>query len=183
MTIIDKMEDQGWWKGTNEAGQSGLFPSNFVQVVEEQPPQRPPPRKRPPTIKTDTMARPPPVPVATRPQALLTHRNQESSRPKTSPPLPATRPPSVTESTSRLGHKKTPSVPLVSPDLPPVTPNNHAPARPTRPIPTPGSSTPRTSVDRSSTCSEPPAPLAKPPKVSWCFSLCRSRLRILSDVT
>lgn len=36
VTIIDKLDDQGWWKGSNESGASGVFPSNFVQILEEQ---------------------------------------------------------------------------------------------------------------------------------------------------
>lgn len=31
ITIISK-DDEGWWTGTNEAGESGLFPSNYVNA-------------------------------------------------------------------------------------------------------------------------------------------------------
>ncbi|KAI9491339.1 SH3 domain-containing protein [Zychaea mexicana] len=209
VTVTDKMDDQGWWAGTNEAGASGVFPSNFVQVLEE---QRPPPRRtRPPTIKTDTpssqpsenplspnsMARPPPVPVATRPTTLLSNRSSESSssqsnnpapppaRPVTSPPLPTRRPPSAAAEPPKRTHKpRTPSIPLVSPDLPPIASKSHehptaasaahepaAPARPSRPIPTPGdgvtsphaSTAERRSVDVDH--NRPPIPMAKPPKM------------------
>ncbi|KAI0241307.1 actin binding protein, partial [Massospora cicadina] len=37
--------DEGWWKGTNEAGESGIFPANYVELVappEPAAPQQPP---------------------------------------------------------------------------------------------------------------------------------------------
>ena len=44
----------GWWSGTNANGQSGLFPSNYVELVEDEAPQpeaapaAPPPPPAPP---------------------------------------------------------------------------------------------------------------------------------------
>ncbi|KAI8143851.1 SH3 domain-containing protein [Fennellomyces sp. T-0311] len=196
VTVTDKLDDQGWWTGTNEAGASGVFPSNFVQVVEEQ--RAPPRRTRPPTIKTDTpnqpsesivsptsMARPPPVPVSTRPTTLLTNRTSSAdshqnppARPVTSPPLPTRRPPSAAEPPKRTHKPRTPSIPLVSPDLPPVTSKSQehsneppVPVRPSRPVPTPGDgiTSPRSSTveRRSADVAEhrPPIPMAKPPKM------------------
>jgi len=26
--------DEGWWQGTNSSGQTGLFPANYVQVID-----------------------------------------------------------------------------------------------------------------------------------------------------
>ncbi|KAI9270764.1 SH3 domain-containing protein [Phascolomyces articulosus] len=216
VTITDKMDDDGWWAGTNETGLSGVFPSNFVQVLED---QRPPPRRtRPPTIKTDTsttanpsnnenplspnsMAKPPPVPVSTRPTTLITNRTSEASshsntaptpaaRPVTSPPLPTRRPPSSAgsgpEPPKRTHKPRQPSIPLVSPDLPPITSKSHerptssttdqtAPTRPSRPVPSPvdggNTTSPRSStVERRSVDindhNRPPMPMAKPPKVT-----------------
>ncbi|KAG2227145.1 hypothetical protein INT45_003875 [Circinella minor] len=220
VTITDTMGDEGWWTGINEAGQSGVFPSNFVQVLEEQHP--PPRRARPPTIKTETtqpssnnnsenplspnsMAKPPPVPVSTRPTTLISNRSSESSsstshtpappaRPVTSPPLPTRRPNSnvgtsgVPEPPKRTHKPRQPSIPLVAPDLPPITSksierpqsniNNEspiAPSRPSRHVPTPTGgdgaiSPPRRSstVERRSIDGDhnrPPIPMAKPPKM------------------
>lgn len=28
------MVDEGWWSGRNPAGQTGLFPSNYVELIE-----------------------------------------------------------------------------------------------------------------------------------------------------
>ncbi|KAL1933357.1 hypothetical protein VTP01DRAFT_7447 [Rhizomucor pusillus] len=189
--ILEKMDNQGWWKGQNESGIVGVFPSNYVQVLEE---QRPPPRRaRPPTIKPEaaassnannsptspSLAKPPPVPVSTRPTTLLSNRTSSSTessatapppRPVTSPPIPNRRPPSIATE-SKPGHKpRVPSIPLVSPDLPPKTmEEHHAPARPSRPVPPPAapprpaSEQPeRTSIDADA--QKAPSTMAKPPK-------------------
>jgi hypothetical protein len=40
-----EMVDEDWWMGTNSKGESGLFPSNYVELIEteeEQPPPQPP---------------------------------------------------------------------------------------------------------------------------------------------
>jgi drebrin-like protein len=36
VTNID-MVDEDWWMGTNPRGESGLFPSNYVEIVEDEP--------------------------------------------------------------------------------------------------------------------------------------------------
>ncbi|KAI8638634.1 SH3 domain-containing protein [Parasitella parasitica] len=212
VTVIDYMENDGWWKGTSESGATGIFPSNFVQILkEDKPPQRPA-RARPATVKTETasvtptatestgMARPPPVPVTTRPTSLLSNRESRSPassvssppqppRPTTTPPRPVTSPPIAARRTNTImspssnsndnaasnhGHKRIPSIPLMSPDLPPVSPVLE---RPTRPIPRPTSTT-------SSDSTAPAVPvranfsmspenstaihnMAKPPKVNF----------------
>ncbi|KAI8380657.1 hypothetical protein EDC96DRAFT_561239 [Choanephora cucurbitarum] len=33
--ILDRNADEGWWKGKNERGQAGVFPSNFVKELEQ----------------------------------------------------------------------------------------------------------------------------------------------------
>jgi hypothetical protein len=33
-----EMVDDDWWMGTNQKGESGLFPSNYVELVEEEAP-------------------------------------------------------------------------------------------------------------------------------------------------
>ncbi|KAG1442341.1 hypothetical protein G6F56_011102 [Rhizopus delemar] len=148
ITVLEQPEQSGWWKGANERGKSGVFPSNFVQIIE-QVPQRPS-RTRPPTVKTEENA--PPVPVSTRPSSLLTNRpTSPPSRPLTSPPpRPLTSPPrSLSVSTK---HRRTPSIPVTSPDLPPLSPVHTA--RPVIPRPT-------SSVDAAMNN------MAKPPKINF----------------
>lgn len=155
--VIDQLDNDGWWKGTNESGATGVFPSNFVQVLEEDKPPQRPARARPATVKTESpiataesMARPPPVPVTTRPTSLLSQREGSSlgsppPRPTTTPPRPITTPPVPTTRRTNsiispppieIGHRRIPSIPLTSPDLPPMSPGLE---RPTRPIPRPTS--------------------------------------------
>ncbi|KAH7039713.1 uncharacterized protein B0I36DRAFT_233945 [Microdochium trichocladiopsis] len=54
-----EMVDEDWWMGTNSRGESGLFPSNYVELVEDAndgpAPPEPPAASRPP---------PPPAPAA-----------------------------------------------------------------------------------------------------------------------
>ncbi|KAL9548460.1 hypothetical protein MBANPS3_005673 [Mucor bainieri] len=213
VTVIDHMENDGWWKGVSESGATGIFPSNFVQILEdEKPPQRPA-RARPATVKTEassnsapavaesaSMARPPPVPAATRPTSLLSNRESQSStssigsppppRPITTPPRPLTTPAIPTRRTNSImspssnhgdspgshGHRRIPSIPLTSPDLPPMSPVHE---RPTRPIPRPTSTT---STDSAATVPVVPSRanrsmspennvamhnMAKPPKINF----------------
>jgi hypothetical protein len=79
-----------------------------------------------------------------------------------SPPVPTRRLNNMTISTDskNSSHKRTPSIPLVSPDLPPMSPGFERPTRtlPTRP----------TSVNDTSPTDKPgPHHLAKPPKVNF----------------
>lgn len=37
-----EMVDEDWWMGTNQKGESGLFPSNYVELVEEEEEEAPP---------------------------------------------------------------------------------------------------------------------------------------------
>jgi len=63
VTDID-MVDEDWWMGTNSAGQAGLFPSNYVELVDEQesaPMEAPVSQQRAPA--------PVPVPETTRAEA------------------------------------------------------------------------------------------------------------------
>jgi hypothetical protein len=58
-----EMVDEDWWMGTNKKGESGLFPSNYVELVEEEeaPASAPTPVTQQPT--------PAPPPQAARPSA------------------------------------------------------------------------------------------------------------------
>ncbi len=56
VTNIDKVDDD-WWMGTNSHGETGLFPSNYVEVIEDDDEPAPPPPPAPPVA---THAPPPP---------------------------------------------------------------------------------------------------------------------------
>ncbi|OBZ86800.1 SH3 domain-containing kinase-binding protein 1 [Choanephora cucurbitarum] len=175
VTILDQMENDGWWKGKNEAGNIGVFPSNFAQIVDQEvlsPPPRPT-RTRPATVvkpettpvaKPDTtQAQPPPVPVGTRPTSLLTQRDVSSTpppRPTTLPPRPQTQPVAPPRRIDTNKHKRMPSIPLTSPDLPPLSPVHDQ--KPTRPIPQPGEMVAQKSpTDVLQTMAKPPKILTK----------------------
>ncbi|KAI8366771.1 uncharacterized protein BYT42DRAFT_142933 [Radiomyces spectabilis] len=206
VNVLDKLDDSGWWQGKNEAGHTGVFPSNYVQVLDNQSPPARPMRARPPTIKMESsasvkegplspsLARPPPVPLTTRPTSLLTSRGSPSSdasstsaaRPITTPPRPTTLPPVPSRrfnSTISTDPKKpTGGVPIFAPDLPPITspikqrPSQELPdlppARPTRPVPAPAATTSSVlSTEKSHTENDHPSrpSMAKVPKVCIFF--------------
>ncbi|KAI8093275.1 SH3 domain-containing protein [Halteromyces radiatus] len=194
ITIVDKLDDQGWWKGLNEKNEEGVFPSNFVQILPQEGTPVRPARARPPTIKTDSpntqpqpsvtsptgLAKPPAVPTGTRPSSLLTRRPPTTStaeqsapplpRPTTSPPVPSRRTNSVIkEQHPPASHKRTPSIPLVSPDLPPIRQDyahDQHPVRPSRPVPSPSSAASNMTTPISPTSEDKTFGLAKPPKVN-----------------
>jgi hypothetical protein len=53
-----EMVDDDWWMGQNEHGETGLFPSNYVEIVDDEP--QPPPAAARPVATTP----PPPAPAA-----------------------------------------------------------------------------------------------------------------------
>ncbi|KAI1166485.1 hypothetical protein F5B18DRAFT_648555 [Nemania serpens] len=57
VTNID-MVDEDWWMGTNSQGETGLFPSNYVELVDDEP-----------VNDTHEVAPPPPLPAAVPAQA------------------------------------------------------------------------------------------------------------------
>ncbi|KAI0489632.1 hypothetical protein F4859DRAFT_159582 [Xylaria cf. heliscus] len=69
VTNID-MVDEDWWMGTNSQGETGLFPSNYVELVEDEPaddaqhaaPPSPPPAAIP--TQAAAVAAPAPEPAA-----------------------------------------------------------------------------------------------------------------------
>ncbi|KAI8366916.1 hypothetical protein BD560DRAFT_150396 [Blakeslea trispora] len=177
VTVIDQIENDGWWKGMNEAGATGIFPSNFAQIVDQEisPPQRPH-RTRPATVvkpETTSSPQPPPVPVGTRPTSLLTQRETSNSpppRPTTLPPRPQAQPvapPRRLDTTrTNTSHKRIPSIPLISPDLPPLSPVHDQ--KPTRPIPHPIEAPPRPPATQPKSPTENALhhAMAKPPKIN-----------------
>jgi hypothetical protein len=70
--ILDRNADDGWWKGKNERGESGVFPSNFVKELEEDSFAPPTPTRSRRSVNTSSvsstaesssaMAKPPQVP-------------------------------------------------------------------------------------------------------------------------
>jgi hypothetical protein len=43
ITVV-KIEDEGWWEGTKSNGNRGLFPSNYVEIIDEKDLKKPPPK-------------------------------------------------------------------------------------------------------------------------------------------
>lgn len=91
VSIIDKEVDDGWWKGTTERGNTGVFPSNFVKEIEE-----------------ETMASPPPVRTRKSVTSAGSQHSFSSASSKIgttvrAPPLPdkSSRPPSTASTTGR----------------------------------------------------------------------------------
>ncbi|KAK6337972.1 hypothetical protein TWF696_001445 [Orbilia brochopaga] len=58
-----EMVDDDWWQGTNEAGETGLFPSNYVEPIEDDEEEE----EAPPA------ARPPPAPPVAEPEPEMHH--------------------------------------------------------------------------------------------------------------
>lgn len=63
--ILDRNIDDGWWKGLNEKGQSGVFPCNFVRELEDEIVAPPTPTRarrtvqsRPASVQSPATARP-----------------------------------------------------------------------------------------------------------------------------
>ncbi|KAL4210559.1 hypothetical protein CU097_013364 [Rhizopus azygosporus] len=58
--ILDRNVDDGWWKGKNERGQTGVFPANFVKELDEEPVAPPTPvRSTRQPLTNAPLARPP----------------------------------------------------------------------------------------------------------------------------
>ncbi|KAG6025024.1 hypothetical protein E4U41_001629 [Claviceps citrina] len=69
ITNID-MVDEDWWMGTNHLGESGLFPSNYVEIVEEEPSAAEPQSSAPePAARSVPSAPAPAAPAAPAPAA------------------------------------------------------------------------------------------------------------------
>lgn len=69
ITNID-MVDEDWWMGSNSKGESGLFPSNYVElneVEEEEPPPQPPRRPTASAAAVQPVAAPTPIATSTAP--------------------------------------------------------------------------------------------------------------------
>jgi len=65
-----EMVDADWWMGTNSKGESGLFPSNYVELVEDDAQEEepaPPPLSRPSAVDQTRAPAAPPAPAAPEP--------------------------------------------------------------------------------------------------------------------
>ncbi|KAF4824142.1 Drebrin-like protein [Colletotrichum tropicale] len=59
-----EMVDEDWWMGTNSRGESGLFPSNYVELVEDEAEPAPAARAAPPPAPAQAEPEPEPAPAA-----------------------------------------------------------------------------------------------------------------------
>jgi type IV secretory pathway VirB10-like protein len=59
-----EMVDEDWWMGTNAKGDTGLFPSNYVEVVEDNEDQAPAAAAVPPPAPAAAQQAPPSPPPA-----------------------------------------------------------------------------------------------------------------------
>ncbi|CAG8591516.1 1767_t:CDS:10 [Acaulospora morrowiae] len=98
ITVLDKTDGEGWWKGRNDNGQVGIFPSTFVEEIVEKEIQ---PQEQIVEVieRKEENHPPPPIPRSTRPQNReetheQSHNEDSSSHQKPShggnlPPLPS----------------------------------------------------------------------------------------------
>ncbi|KAG2179346.1 hypothetical protein INT44_006191 [Umbelopsis vinacea] len=133
VTILEREADDGWWKGVNERGETGVFPSNFVkEITEETPP--PPPSRTSKRMSSSTesaqkspvvgsarppLARPPSIPGGSRPSSFASMGNRPSSisehAPLASPPpLPSSPSPARTFSMTSNTSTRSQGSPIVS---------------------------------------------------------------------
>ena len=74
--LIEQIDilDEGWWAGVGPGGKQGLFPANYVEVVEgtqaqeDARPATPPPPSPPPPPPPPPAPAPPPVAAAPEPE-------------------------------------------------------------------------------------------------------------------
>ncbi|CAO3624942.1 unnamed protein product [Mucor fragilis] len=113
--ILNRNADDGWWKGKNERGESGVFPSNFVKELEEDSFAPPTPTRSRRSVNTASvssaaesspiLAKPPQVP---RPASVQT--------PSTTRPVTLNqRPSSVQTPSSTAAPLATPPKPFAAP--------------------------------------------------------------------
>ncbi|KAG2227617.1 hypothetical protein INT45_002302 [Circinella minor] len=112
VNILDKNVDDGWWKGTTERGQTGVFPSNFVKEIEEESIASPPPVRTRKSVTSTSSQQSFNTASSSRASAGISAR---------APPLPGNRPIS-TGNTSRPGslHEQQPSSEAQSPSQPAI---------------------------------------------------------------
>lgn len=131
VNVIDKNVDEGWWKGTTERGQTGVFPSNFVKEVEEETIASPPPVRSRKSIastgsqqsfsstsasrvSTGISQRAPPLPdKSSRPTSMATSSrpgsvHDQSISPSNEIPPPVPEIPQAPRTTSEVGERPPP---------------------------------------------------------------------------
>lgn len=140
VTILDREADEGWFKGTNERGETGLFPANFVKELEEEVP--PPIRSRTRTPETR--------------KSIVEGSNIEPS-PTHTPPISKVGRPSSVVSTSR------PTSVAEQTDIVTSPAHVHHPPLPVVSSPPPSK---RASSVASEEGSAPPSPRPRPPTAS-----------------
>lgn len=128
--ILDRNADDGWWKGKNERGESGVFPCNFVKELEEDVIAPPTPTRARRSVNSTTssttptenrspsinsMAKPPQLP---RPSSVQT---PGTTKPVALNPRPSTintpstaippKPEAAATTTQSVGYTASPSIP------------------------------------------------------------------------
>jgi len=116
--VFQEGADEGWWSGTNQNGEHGVFPYNFVEeILEDEPKQRPVPSQKLQRSQSreDMNAKPKPDPPTKEPEA-------NASKPGAAlPPKPAgiQKPPKPGESEKEKEKEK--ETPRSSNSSPPPT--------------------------------------------------------------
>lgn len=148
LTQVDQV-DEGWWSATGPDGSVGLFPANYVELLENaateaaavpkapSPPAPVPPPAAPTPAGEDVPPPPPPPPA---PPAPATAEADDDTPPPPPPPPPAPpAPPAPTEAADDSAPPPPPPPPPAPPappaqeEVPPPPPAPPAPA----PVPTP----------------------------------------------
>lgn len=145
LTAIDQV-DEGWWSATGPSGATGLFPANYVELLEEAEPE------------AETTSAPPPPPAPPAPPAPEPPAVEQIPHPPPPPPTPpappAPEPPAVEQ------------VPPPPPP-PPAPPAPPAPEPPTEeqvpPPPPPPPAPPAPPAPEPEAVAPPPPPPPAPP--------------------
>ncbi|KAJ2797651.1 actin binding protein [Coemansia guatemalensis] len=147
---IDQL-DQGWWYGESEDGsRRGVFPSNFVELIEDAPQQQPSGGAPPPAPPLPPSGAPPPAPP-------LPPSGGAPPPPPPAPPLPPSggAPPPPAPPLPPSGGAPPP------PPAPPLPPSGGAPP-PAPPLPPSGGAPPPAPPLPPSGGAPPPAPPLPP---------------------
>lgn len=150
LTGVDQV-DEGWWSATGPNGATGLFPANYVELMEEAKPEAeqtlpPPPPPAPPAPPAseppaEEQAPPPPPPPPAPPAPPAPEPPAEEQAPPPPPPPPAPPAPPAPEPPTEE-QVPPPPPPPPAPPAPPA-PEPEAAALPPPPPPAPSTASPQ----------------------------------------